>query len=440
MQQLDQEMDVAIRKIAKEEATHMIDITIGEYMPMEGSEISVDFDSAGLTRWAKNRFGIEIDPAELREGGARERREVQNALEVAAFDQIDNADLEGLTEFVDRDYGAHELAAWVKRKFAFEVDPAEIIAARDDDARNPRDPILEKARELYNKREVEYPVEFMMELTMMLARQNPQQAFAELRNWARNRFGIEMTEDEIKKTPPQKIAERFREAQREFVEEDRLNKTIDEALAVEGDDELDAFLTERLGSGVTPRMRFLEDDERDDAIRARVENLLRSELLYFERTILLETLDTAWKDHLYEMDKLRDVIGFRAFSQVDPKIQYKREGAQLFNQMLEGVRDKVTDYIFKARISPAAALGAQMGAGGAAGGPRMAPPQGGQAQGSQAPAPRPPAQRPPAARAGSGMIPGSSIVGPGFAMMPPPAAQPSPKSQSESDQNGDQNP
>jgi preprotein translocase subunit SecA len=89
------EMDTAIRKIAKEEATHMIDITIGEYMPMEGSEISVDFDSAGLARWAKNRFGVEVDPGELREGGAAQRREVQYQLEQAAFDQIDRADLEG---------------------------------------------------------------------------------------------------------------------------------------------------------------------------------------------------------------------------------------------------------------------------------------------------------------------------------------------------------
>ncbi len=411
------EMDTAIRKIAKEEATHMIDITIGEYMPMEGSEISVDFDSAGLTRWAKNRFAVEIDPAELREGGARERREVQNALEAAAYEQIENADLEGLDEFVHRDYGAHQLADWVKRKFAFEVPAAEIIAARDDEDRNPRDPILDKARELYAKREVEYPVRFMMDLTMMIARQNPQQAFAELGTWARNRFALELTEDEIKKTPPQKIAETLRAEQQKFVDADRLNATIDEALAIAGDDELDAFLRERLGAGVTDRMRFLEGEEREDAIRARVENLLRTELLFFERTILLQNLDSAWKDHLYEMDKLRDVIGFRAFSQTDPKIQYKREGAQLFNQMLEGVRDKVTDYIFKASISPAAALGAQMGGqmGGGMGGPMggARPPQA-----ASRSAPRPAAPAAPRPQGGSGMIMGSSIVGPGFSMMP----------------------
>ncbi|HHN77076.1 MAG TPA: hypothetical protein ENK11_00160 [Phycisphaerales bacterium] len=396
------EMDKAIRKIAKEEATHIIDITIGEYMPIEGSEVSVDFDSAGLIRWAKNHFGVELDAAQLREGGAGERREVQYRLEQAAFEQIDRTDLEGLLTFVDRDYGAHKLAEWVKRKFDFEVDPAEIIAARDADDRDPKDPIITKARELYTKREVEYPVEFMMELVMTLARQDPAKAFGELSRWVKNRFGVELTEDEIKKTPPAKIAERLRDLQQRFVDENRLASIIDQAIAIKDDDELDAFLRENCGAGLTERMRYMEDEEeRADAVRARVENLMRTELLFFERSILLDTLDSAWKDHLYEMDKLRDVIGFRAFSQVDPKIQFKREGAQLFNQMLEQVRDRVTDYIFTARISAAAAL---RGIGAMPGGrPQPA--------GIRPVAPAPPRPAPQA-----GMIPGSSIVGPGLAI------------------------
>ncbi len=422
------EMDKTIRKIAKEEATHMIDITIGEYMPIEGSEVSVDFDSAGLVRWAKNHFGVELDAAKLREGGAGERREVQYRLEQAAFEQIDRTDLDGLLTFVDRDYGAHQLARWVKRKFDFDVDPDEIIAARDADDRDPKDPIIAKARELYTRREIEYPVEFMMELVMTLARQDPTRAFGELSRWVKNRFGVELSEDEIKKTPPARIAERLRELQQRFVEENRLAAIIDQAIAIRDDDELDAFLRENCGAGLTERMRYLEDEEeRADAVRARVENLMRTELLFFERSILLDTLDSAWKDHLYEMDKLRDVIGFRAFSQVDPKIQFKREGAQLFNQMLEQVRDRVTDYIFTARISAAAAL---HGIGAMPGG--RAQPAGVRPAAPARPRPAPAA----------GMIPGSSIVGPGLAIgaagsaqnptpKPPPPPQPPENGESE---------
>jgi len=99
-------------------------------------------------------------------------------------------------------------------------------------------------------------------------------------------------------------------------------------------------------------MKNLHGEDRDDSVRARVESILRAELVQFERFILLEVLDPAWKEHLYNMDQLRDTIGFRAFSQQDPRIEYKREGARLFSEMMERVRDRVTDYLFKLRLQP----------------------------------------------------------------------------------------
>src|SRR5690606_3116978 len=93
-------------------------------------------------------------------------------------------------------------------------------------------------------------------------------------------------------------------------------------------------------------------EEREQAVRSRVESVLRAELLYFERTMLLEVLDSIWKDHLYAMDQLRGSISFRAVSQQDPRIEYKREGSRLFKNMHEAIRDKITDYVFKLKLSP----------------------------------------------------------------------------------------
>jgi len=81
-----------------------------------------------------------------------------------------------------------------------------------------------------------------------------------------------------------------------------------------------------------------------------------AELLELERSVLLETLDTAWKDHLYETDQLRDAIGFRRFSQQDPRIAFKRECSNQFLTMMSTIRNRVGEYIFKARISPAAII------------------------------------------------------------------------------------
>ena len=75
-----------------------------------------------------------------------------------------------------------------------------------------------------------------------------------------------------------------------------------------------------------------------------------------ERFVLLQIYDSSWKDHLLAMDHLKSGIGLRGFAEQDPKVAYKREGARLFQEMLAGVREKVTGMIFKVRLT----AGAQM--------------------------------------------------------------------------------
>jgi preprotein translocase subunit SecA len=66
--------------------------------------------------------------------------------------------------------------------------------------------------------------------------------------------------------------------------------------------------------------------------------------------VLIQIFDQSWKDHLYAMDMLRSGVGLIAFAERDPRIVYKKEGYEYFQQMMSGVRDKVTDLIFRARV------------------------------------------------------------------------------------------
>jgi preprotein translocase subunit SecA len=346
------DMEQTIREDAKADARHMVEVTLGEFMPMEGSDVGVDFDSAGLINWAKSRFGVEVRSDQLRQGGAAERKHVRDMLVAAAEDRIDQADLSGIDEFVAANYGVRQLVAWVKNKLLLDITEDEILAAQKNEENPPQKLILDRARDLYQKREAAYPVDFAMEMTTMLMRQSPKDAAEYLVNWANQRYATGWTVDQMKTNPPQKIRATLTESAAKFVTEGRLEKAIADALACKTDDELDAHLNARYQVGITDYMRFLEGEERENAIRARVENILRAELLQFERTVLLETLDQSWKDHLYAMDQLRDSIGYRAFSQEDPKIAYKREGSRMFKSMLDSVRNQVTDYVFKAKLSP----------------------------------------------------------------------------------------
>ncbi|MCS6851083.1 MAG: SEC-C metal-binding domain-containing protein [Gemmataceae bacterium] len=73
----------------------------------------------------------------------------------------------------------------------------------------------------------------------------------------------------------------------------------------------------------------------------------RPEMYSMERSLILNRLDAAWKNHLYIMDHLRSTVGLRSYAQEDPKTVYKREGMKEFDAMWEGVQDKVTDAVFR---------------------------------------------------------------------------------------------
>ena len=341
-----------VRREAKNDARTMIEMHLGEYIPMEGSEVSVDFDAAGLCGWAKSRFNVDLDPASIRAGGERERKKIFDTLFDAACDKIDNSDLTGVEAFLAHNYGAQQLSNWAKEKFAMDVGVEEILSATKSEATSATDLIMKRAQELYSKREAEYPVDYAMEMTMMLMRQSPAEAAAHLAAWGRIRYGLDWTPETIMRTPPGKIRETLLDASRNFVSSGKLDAAIAEAQQCKTDDELDAHLRAKYNSTWPELSRFLEPDERPNAVRSRIENILRAELLQFERMIMVETLDSTWRDHLYAMDQLRDSINFRAFSQQDPRIEYKREGSHMFKGMNQTVRDRVTDYVFKAKLSP----------------------------------------------------------------------------------------
>jgi preprotein translocase subunit SecA len=78
----------------------------------------------------------------------------------------------------------------------------------------------------------------------------------------------------------------------------------------------------------------------------------KEELRKIEQILMLDKVDTKWKDHLYAMDCLKSGIGLRGYAQIDPKIEYKREALIMFEKMMSSIREEVTDLIFKIRIRP----------------------------------------------------------------------------------------
>ena len=103
--------------------------------------------------------------------------------------------------------------------------------------------------------------------------------------------------------------------------------------------------------------RFSEEQLREKAvaeIQASYEQRyahVGSAMREIERQIMLQLLDTLWKDHLTNMDQLRQGIGLRAYAQKNPKQEYKRESYDLFEQLLENIKHETIKYLSHVEVS-----------------------------------------------------------------------------------------
>jgi preprotein translocase subunit SecA len=96
------------------------------------------------------------------------------------------------------------------------------------------------------------------------------------------------------------------------------------------------------------RQMLIEDFKADAqaAYDRREESLGEEVMRELERRVLLTVLDRKWREHLYEMDYLREGIGLRAMAQRDPLVEYQREGGDMFNVMMEAFMEEVVGYVF----------------------------------------------------------------------------------------------
>ena len=101
----------------------------------------------------------------------------------------------------------------------------------------------------------------------------------------------------------------------------------------------------------TLRKRILEELEKRYAEK---EALIGSDQMrYLEKAVMLQTLDTHWKEHLAAMDYLRQGIHLRGFAQKNPKQEYKREAFEMFASMLEAIKREVVEVLSKFELQEA---------------------------------------------------------------------------------------
>ncbi len=103
------------------------------------------------------------------------------------------------------------------------------------------------------------------------------------------------------------------------------------------------------GMGRRELQEFLTERSRQ-AYDAREQELGQETMREIERIVMLRIVDEKWMDHLDAMDQLREGIGLRAYGQKDPLVEYKFEGYEMFQNMIDSIQDDVVRYIFRVNV------------------------------------------------------------------------------------------
>jgi preprotein translocase subunit SecA len=346
---------------------------IEENLPSDAE--ASEWNWQALASWANARYGLSIKDKDLKRFAKFDKEEFQfgrddleQFLVEKATTTIKEVDLAPAHEFLEADWGRRSLAGWVHHKFGLALDPA---AWEKQPREEVTSQIITESRKLYARKEAEFPVR--VGLSRFLAERTPGQSprydREGLAAWASERFHTVIDPDELRSLLRPEIESLLLEvAHRHYPGArlaDELEQKLDAAYGPAEDGEpskssgptepdpeavrsLATWARQELGVETTPEE--LESSTRSEARDKSIEALdsrHRPEMREMEKVLVLQILDSSWMEHLRAMDHLRSSVGLRGYAQIDPKVEYKREGMKIFEEMWSGVSDKVTDLVYR---------------------------------------------------------------------------------------------
>jgi preprotein translocase subunit SecA len=353
---------------ALQQCEPQLDEAIEEHLPID-SDFS-EWNVQALANWVKAKYGVEVKDKDLsrmvpRDGEPhRVRGDIREMFLDKIRPAIESTDLSGSAEFLDKSWGRRSLAGWLHHKFDVmaapevwtDMDNTQVIAS-----------LKEAVRQLYDHWDAHFPVHVHIarhfrEATGGNAPSYDREGFAQ---WFAERYGISVDPTILNDKFKPEIEAEFLNLAAEHYEGGKLSKPlldlaekafvktgrgkrarevvqpeVIKQLVVEAKSLLDLDLDPKVLSG-------LDSKDVKAIIQNKVDEEYRPEMRELEKVVLLHIVDGSWMEHLRTMDHLRSSVGLRGYAQVDPKVEYKREGLRIFQEMWENVADKVTDLIFR---------------------------------------------------------------------------------------------
>jgi preprotein translocase subunit SecA len=349
-------IDVAERS-AETQIMDAIDENLPEDEPQE------DWNWAAFAKWINTRYGTNYSVNELKR---IPRNEIDEKLIARVFDVIANIDLSEGDHLLNADYGLQMLTEWMLNKYGIEFKIDDLRSREADDICQE---LTVAAEQAYRQKEAEYPVMAgLMRFGRVTRDRHVSLDRESLVSWARERFSADITPETIgsQGTLAELQDKLLGYSQRNY---DSATETAGQAISKVRDffgdaepntaakyiagsngaiDSLNEWFDRHLNHQFAPeKLAEMDEEQLTRAVKQALDDRFFPEIRRMERQVLLNIVDSAWKDHLLAMDHLRSAISLKGFAQMDPKVEYKREGMRMYGDMWFAIGERMTDLIFR---------------------------------------------------------------------------------------------
>ncbi|MBM3998223.1 MAG: preprotein translocase subunit SecA [Planctomycetes bacterium] len=354
----------AAESFAKDRAERMAESSIhgaiDENIPDDADEEEWNWEA--LAKYVNAAWGTSYRDRDLRNIG---RSGLGEVLIAKAHEAIQKIDLQPGAPLLGADYPYEVIANFTASRFGISMEPAEIQGREPNEIKRL---VRERAERAYEAKEAEYPIMACFYQFAVPAGDGTRRLDRDaLIGWFRQRFHVELNGEQLKNKQRDEIRtillEHSVRAQQRANEElgllrDKIGGLIPMSAGSVGSQDrhegngepaaLSIWLRDTLQFDVPPEsIDPREPDRLLQGLTNRVEDRYRPEMRRMERALVLEIVDTAWKDHLLAMDHLRSSIGLAGYAQLDPKVEYKREGMRMYERMWQSIGDRVIELIFR---------------------------------------------------------------------------------------------
>jgi len=323
-----------------------------------------DWNWQSLAGWANRTLGMNTNDRDLKkvstppgEGDDIDREALERLMFEGAKASIERTDWQPLEFITSPDFPQRQMSGWLGQQFALQITPEELGSF--DEPEKTLATLKKTVRERYREQEIRFPV--AIGLTRYIRPQGESDREG-LIGWASQRFRARLDPARLENvTTLRQVEDELLQMSRAYYPSEEAFRKFDQEIdrAVEsvnghltGDPQkftqLAQFSHQTLSLDLQPQsLATLPKSEVKVAAYQALERRFRPEFAEAERAILLSILDTAWKEHLLGMDQLRSSIGLEGYAGKDPKVEYKRLGMRMFEQMWDHVRELVTFNVFR---------------------------------------------------------------------------------------------